>query len=534
MGKRDAEAAGLATAPRPPLSPGPPPPPPAAGSRLGGTDGEKYELGELLGEGAFATVHRAKCVASGIRYAIKLIDKDGTDLAEAKRELDILECVGMHKHIVGLFDSFVQPSNWVLVLELAEGGEVFERICDGGPFSEADAASVVRQVVLALQHMHGLGVVHRDLKPENLLLVSQAAEAHVKVADFGLASLLGDPPGGEHGEVAGTITYMAPELLGDAVREDALAVGPGLDVWSLGVVLFNLLSGYQPFDPKGNIDDNELQRRISAAEWGFSDFPDRWQHVSAAAQRLVSGMLHPSADQRLSCEQILASAWVGGEGGEGGEEDEGGEGGEGVEGPASAAPLPGSETMLRDFNEVRKTWRGAVHAAALVLQLPGALEAQPSAGGAARALPAAAEEELRTLFTSLDTDGSGELELPELRRLVKRLGADEKVAARLLNTMDTDHDGTVGFAEFCAVVAPLYSTAGGQLRAAFDLFDTDGSGCLDRAEMAAIFSRLGVTGASRPEVMAKLFDEADADHDDKISFEEFCRYVNKAAGAGGR
>ena len=237
-------------------------------------------------------------------------------------------------------------------------------------------------------------------------------------------------------------------------------------------------------------------------------------------------MLHPSAAQRLSCEQILASAWVSGEGGEGGE------GGEEGEGAASAAPLPGSETMLRDFNEVRKTWRGAVHAAALVLQLPGALEAQTGAGRAACALPAAAEEELRTLFTSLDTDGSGSLELPELRRLVRMLGADEKVAARLLSSMDTDHDGTVGFAEFCAGVAPLYSTAGSQLRAAFDLFDTDGSGSLDRAEMAAIFSRLGVTGASRPEVMAKLFDEADSNHDDKISFDEFCRYVNKAAVVG--
>ena len=532
MSKRGSEAAGLATALRPPPPP-PPPPLPAAGSRLGGTDGQKYELGELLGEGAFATVHRAKCVASCVTYALKLIDKDGTNLAEARRERNILERVGLHKHIVGLFDSFVQPSNWVLVLELAEGGEVFERICDGGPFSEADAASVVRQVVLALQHVHGLGVVHRDLKPENLLLVSQAAEAHVKVADFGLASLLGEPPAGENNEVAGTITYMAPELLGpDALGEGALPVGPGVDVWSLGVVLFNLLSGYQPFDPKGNAADDELQRRISAAEWGFSDFPDRWQHVSAAAQRLVSGMLHPSAAQRLSCEQILASTWLGGKDGEGGEGGEGGERVQGVEGAASAAPLPGSETMLRDFNEVRKTWRGAVHAAALVLQLPGALEAQPSAGAAACALPTAAEEELRTLFAALDTDGSGSLELPELRRLVRMLGADEQVAARLLSTMDTDHDGAVGFAEFCVVVAPLYSTAGGQLRAAFDLFDTDGSGSLDRAEMAAIFSRLDVAGASRPEVMAKLFDEADADHDDKISFDEFCRYVNKAAAAG--
>jgi serine/threonine protein kinase len=229
------------------LTIGVPAPPP---SRIGGADGRKnYELGEVLGEGAFAIVHRAMCLENSTEYAVKLIDKDGTDLAEAKRERSILERVGMHKHVAGLFDSFVQPSAWVLVLELAEGGEVFERICDGGPFSEADAAAVVRQVALALQHINGLGVVHRDLKPENLLLVSQATrkelgllwrkDAHVKVADFGLASLVGEPPEGERGAVAGTVTYMAPELFGPKGEGTGTRpVGPGLDVWSVGVILF--------------------------------------------------------------------------------------------------------------------------------------------------------------------------------------------------------------------------------------------------------------------------------------------------------
>jgi calcium/calmodulin-dependent protein kinase I len=128
----------------------------------------KYEVGEILGEGAFATVRLAVRKADGAQFAIKLINKQTSPEEQVQNELDILRLLGLHRHIVSLVDSFVLPTARAFVMELADGGEVFERICEKGAYSEADAASVVRQVALALAFMHSLGVAHRDLKPENL------------------------------------------------------------------------------------------------------------------------------------------------------------------------------------------------------------------------------------------------------------------------------------------------------------------------------------------------------------------------------
>ena len=133
---------------------------------------ERYEVGDILGEGSFACVRLAVRKRDGLRLAMKLIDGDGMSAEEVEKERSILSLLGMHRHIVSLVEHFVLPEGSVFVMELADGGEVFERICERGAYSEADAASVVRQVALALAFIHSLGVAHRDLKPENLLLTS--------------------------------------------------------------------------------------------------------------------------------------------------------------------------------------------------------------------------------------------------------------------------------------------------------------------------------------------------------------------------
>jgi len=171
---------------------------------------QKYELGDFLGEGSFATVRLVTHKATQMKYAMKLIEMDKTDAAQVEHERSILSLLGLHRHIVSLVDHFELPADGTsaFVMELADGGEVFERICEKGAYSEVEAASVVRQVALALAFIHTLGVVHRDLKPENLLLT---ASGDVKVADFGLAARFGgsQPP---LTEVCGTVTYLAPEV----------------------------------------------------------------------------------------------------------------------------------------------------------------------------------------------------------------------------------------------------------------------------------------------------------------------------------
>ena len=120
----------------------------------------------------------------------------------------MLRAVGRHRHIVSLIESFELASAWGVVLDLVSGGEVFERICEKGAYSEKDAAALVRQVARALEHIHASKVVHRDLKPENLLLTDMSDAAVVKVCDFGLSSFDDGKP---FQEAVGTVR-PAPRL----------------------------------------------------------------------------------------------------------------------------------------------------------------------------------------------------------------------------------------------------------------------------------------------------------------------------------
>ena len=196
--------------------------------------------------------------------------------------------------------------------------------------------ALLRQVAEALQHLHGRGVVHRDVKPENLLLADRSEHALVKLCDFGLACEL--EPASAAGlqlrtsTLKGTVAYMAPEYL----REEPH--GAAVDLWSLGVVLYILLSGRHPFDPDGEAEEPELAARIKAAEWGFGHAPC-WWNVSDDGKRAVRALLEQSPARRPSASELLRLPWL--------------------QGAAPTAQLPGSHTNLRAFNEARRLFRKA-------------------------------------------------------------------------------------------------------------------------------------------------------------------------------
>ena len=411
-----------------------------------------YELGDILGEGSFATVRVCTRKRDGARFAIKLVEPQSTSAAEAEHERHILSTIGLHRHIVSLIDDFEVDSMAAFVLELAEGGEVFERICEKGAYSEADAASVTRQVALALAFMHSLGIAHRDLKPENLLITSDET---VKVADFGFAvfSGAGHPP---LTALCGTVAYMAPEM--------ARPTGPyGLevDLFALGNILFTLLGAYNAFDPFNDRSDDQILSSIAAGSWDFRAFPEQWSAISDGARRVISALLEPRPHARLTADGLLQDTWVA---------------------TASDAPLPNSDGQLRTFNEGRKVWRAAVHAATIFGASPltaadataaanaananadadddvsagGGSSSRASAGGGGaaaesrRALPPVVQAELRTAFALFDLDRSGHIDANEMRQAVRSLGAKPAEAERLLAAADTDGDGRISFEEVCA------------------------------------------------------------------------------------
>lgn len=199
-----------------------------------------------------------------------------------------------------------------LVFELVSGGELYDSLVKQGAYSEDKASQVVRQVASAMSFMHNkCHLVHGDLKPENLLLRDNNFE--VAICDFGCAVNLD-----EKGEFSfnsktmmGTVAYSAPELLkpppsfGNMFRTRA---STAVDVWSLGCVLYVLLSGTHPFDVENELSDAELEKAILKGHYDFSS--PVWRDVSESAKNLISRMLERNPKKRITATEILEHDWI--------------------------------------------------------------------------------------------------------------------------------------------------------------------------------------------------------------------------------
>ncbi|XP_072924372.1 calcium/calmodulin-dependent protein kinase type IV isoform X2 [Hemitrygon akajei] len=203
-----------------------------------------------------------------------------------------------HPNIIRLKEIFETPLEINLVLELVTGGELFDRIVERGYYSEKDAADVVRQILEAVAYLHQNGIVHRDLKPENLLYASPAPDALLKIADFGLSKIVEEQVTMK--TVCGTPGYCAPEIL------RGHAYGPEVDMWSVGVVTYILLCGFEPFyDERG---DQFMYKRILNCDYDFVS--PWWDEVSHNAKDLVRKLILLDPKKRLTTYQALQHQWV--------------------------------------------------------------------------------------------------------------------------------------------------------------------------------------------------------------------------------
>ncbi|KAK4673162.1 Calmodulin-dependent protein kinase cmk2 [Podospora pseudopauciseta] len=260
----------------------------------------KYRFGRTLGAGTYGIVREAE--GPDGRVAIKIILKKNVRGNERMvlDELDMLQRL-KHPHIVKFVDWFESRDKYYIVTELATGGELFDRICQQGKFTEKDASQTIKQVLGAVDYLHKNNVVHRDLKPENLLYLTKEADSDLVLADFGIAKMLGTKD-----EVlttmAGSFGYAAPEVM--------LKQGHGkpVDMWSLGIITYTLLCGYSPFRSE-NLQD--LIDECSACHVVFHD--RYWKDVSDDAKDFILKLLKAKPEDRWSSEQALAHPWLSGE-----------------------------------------------------------------------------------------------------------------------------------------------------------------------------------------------------------------------------
>mmetsp|Transcript_13160 Transcript_13160/g.57365 ORF Transcript_13160/g.57365 Transcript_13160/m.57365 type:complete len:263 (-) Transcript_13160:2455-3243(-) len=243
----------------------------------------RFVLLEKIGLGGFATVHKGLDRLNNSFVAIKEVDKthySPTD-SSLEREVYILSEV-QHSNVVKLICTYVTPSKVFIVTELAAGGELLERIIEHGKFAEEDARSVIHQVLQGVEYLHMRKVVHRDLKLENILLSDKTPQATVKIADFGLARFFADDS--ELRTICGSPLYVAPEILDIGTSSETYT--PAVDMWSVGVILFILLSGNSPFE---NEDEQVLFRRIRSGDYSMDDC--LWDYISAGAKDCVRQLL---------------------------------------------------------------------------------------------------------------------------------------------------------------------------------------------------------------------------------------------------
>ncbi|EPS64871.1 hypothetical protein M569_09910, partial [Genlisea aurea] len=261
---------------------------------------EFYELGHELGRGEFGVTYLCVAKVKGDVFACKSISKGklatSVDIEDVRREVEIMKHLPHHPNIVSLKETYEDEGAVHLVMELCEGGELFDRIVAKGRYSEAAAAHVTRTIVEVIQDCHRYGVMHRDLKPENFLFANKMEDAPLKAIDFGLSVIF--KPGERFNEVVGSPYYMAPEVL----RRN---YGPEVDVWSAGVILYILLSGVPPFWAE---TEQGIAQAIIRSVVDLSRDP--WPVVSDEAKDLVKRMLNPNPKTRITAQQVLDHPWL--------------------------------------------------------------------------------------------------------------------------------------------------------------------------------------------------------------------------------
>uniref|UniRef100_A0A6T6LCZ9 Protein kinase domain-containing protein n=1 Tax=Timspurckia oligopyrenoides TaxID=708627 RepID=A0A6T6LCZ9_9RHOD len=256
-----------------------------------------YKMEKQIGFGAYSKVRMGHAIEDGMEVAIKVIDRKSCpqdDLIFLQREVEIVREVD-HPNIVQTYDVFENKNQILIVMEFMPGGMLFDVIATYGMFCERDAANVMCELLDGLKYLHKRGVVHRDIKPENILCTQSKWPLHVKWTDFGLSNVLSAGNDALQTQV-GTPHFAAPELL------KSEPYGTPVDLWSCGIVLYNMLSGELPFDHPE--DASEIFRQILYKELDFP--PELFGEISHDAIGIIRGLLKRDPALRLNAEQALA------------------------------------------------------------------------------------------------------------------------------------------------------------------------------------------------------------------------------------
>lgn len=270
----------------------------------------RYTVSKVLGRGATGEVRLGFRIPDLHRVAIKIICKrttiTNTNNSNIMNEVKILQAVS-HPCIINLEHVIDSQDYLYIVLELAEGGELFDKIIEKTKFNESEAKVHFYQICSAIEYLHSKNICHRDLKPENVLLCSvDDSNPIIKITDMGLSKLV--DLGSVLKTFCGTPQYIAPEVLPCGTGTSS-SYSLKADTWSLGVILFILLSGSPPFsEERQETCGKSLRDQILSADFVF--YKKLFDQISGEAKDLISKLLTQHPDKRLSASEIMKHPWL--------------------------------------------------------------------------------------------------------------------------------------------------------------------------------------------------------------------------------
>lgn len=266
---------------------------------------------EVVGQGAFATVKKAAERKTGKTFAVKIINKRKVmgNMDGVTRELEVLQKMD-HPRIVRLKGFYEDNDNYYMVMEFVSGGDLMDFVAAHGAVGEDAGREITRQILEAIKYIHSMGISHRDLKPDNIL-IEQDDPVLVKITDFGLAKIQDN--GTFMKTFCGTLAYVAPEVIGsknnegqyDEEEEERNEYSTAVDMWSLGCLVYVILTGHLPFSGSTQVELYKQIGRGSYHEGPLKDF-----RISDEARAFIDSLLQVDVSKRLTAEKALQHPWI--------------------------------------------------------------------------------------------------------------------------------------------------------------------------------------------------------------------------------
>jgi len=468
---------------------------------------EHYKLGQEIGKGSYGNVHKCKHTKESTDYAVKVLNKkkirNAESIEDIDREVELLVLIQGQENIIQLKDSYEDEASVYLVMELCEGGDLYDRIDDcRGVFTEADVAEIISQILRALAHCHLKGVVICDIKPDNFLFHRRGSDGVLKAIDFGLSRRF--TPGRPLRRAGGTAYFVAPEVL-------RYEYGPESDMWSVGVIAYMLLTGRMPFDGE---TEKDILLNVLWSKGPDFDLPE-WERISPEGKALVQSLLKRDAGLRPSACSALEHPWM----------RTRGRRSNGKSVMLDAAVL----SALQSYAGTGSMRKMAIRA--MAREMSGS------------AVPLDGIQCLQQQFEAIDKDKTGTISSEELKSALEQSmwKVSEAELDEILKGIDLAGEGEINYLEFVAAAVNLHQLQSEHspeferlARHAFEKFDLDKAGYFTASNLkqALLTTRkCYVTGGDEvtDAMIEDLIAQVDSDGDGKVSFDEFLNLLAASA-----